>query len=497
MSIFDSVRLPKVGSSTFDMSCDNKLSTDFGWLTPVHFQEVLPGDDFHFSTQQLIRLAPMVAPVMHEVNVCMHWFFVPYRILWPNWENFITGGDDGLAAPVMPVLPAGSFVNGSLGDYLGVPTGVQLSGVNAFTFSAYQKIYDDFYRDQNLMPHVWQPLDDGIYQGDYGALTGLRRRAWEHDYFTSALPWAQKGAPVKLPITGSLNVVVDNGTPAVSGGLSLDSGGHIVNGSTATQLTGTAVLGDAVNMTIEDLRRSSALQRWLERNARSGSRYVENLLSHFGVRSQDSRLDRPEYLGGSKSPVMISEVLQQSATQPSSTPLGEMAGQGINLGKGGDLHYYSHEHGVIMCLMSVLPKSGYYQGINRFYFKKDRFDFYWPEFQGVGEQPIYNGELYAQAGALDKSSSNGVEFGYVPRYAEYKYNLSTVHGDFRGSLDYWHMDRKFSGLPALNSTFVQCIPDNRNFAVEDPAYGHLYCHVYIKMSARRKMKYYSNPGSII
>lgn len=524
MSIFSKVSLTRPPSSTFNLSHDRKFSMNMGELIPCLVQECVPGDKFKISTSQMLRMMPMLSPVMHEVNVFTHFYFVPNRLLWDNWEDFITGGENGLDAKIFPTtdLYGQGYSKdqndvGSLADYLGLPTlkaedPPVPEKINLLPFLAYQKIYNEYYRDQNLIPEVDLEITDGLnYRSSIGELLKIRRRAWNHDYFTSALPFAQKGNAVRLPLGTSASIKFqsnggptylrnEDGSPSTNQNTNVisddlgrlraeDPGfGSMYNIDNSNNLR--ADLTDATSSTVNDLRRAFKLQEWLEKNARAGSRYIESIATHFGVKSSDSRLQRPEYIGGGMSPVLISEVLQTSETQ--TTPLGEMGGHGLNLGGNGRISKYCEEHGFIIGIISVMPKAAYQQGIPRLYSKTDKFDYFWPEFQHIGEQAILSKELFFE----DDDQNNQETFGYIPRYAEYKYNPSTVHGYFKTSLDFWHMGRIFSKLypPALNKQFVECDPTRRVFAVEDPEEDVLLVHMYHNISARRLMSYYGEPS---
>lgn len=501
-NLFNSIQLNKPKKNVFDLTHDVKLSTNMGQLTPILTLEAVPGDKFDLSCESLIRFAPMIAPVMHRMDVTMHYFFVPNRILWENWEKFITEHNSEHVAPYLPMFAAWN-TNETLveakslktADYLGVPP-IPVDGtsatVSALPFAAYQCIYNEFYRDQNLIAPVNYKLTDGANDTDYARiaeLTKLRTRAWEHDYFTASLPFAQKGAAVDIPL----------GT--IGGDANIYS--SISNYDITTTTTDIPVIGDPTTdattnlyaqtsglnvdpTTINDLRRAYKLQEWLEKNARGGTRYIENILTHFGVRSSDKRLQRPEYITGVKSPVVVSEVLNTTG-QDGGLPQGNMAGHGISVTSGKSGSYYCEEHGYIIGIMSVMPKTAYQQGIPRTFLKRDSLDYFWPTFANIGEQEVAKQELYAYTANAENT------FGYVPRYAEYKYMPSRVAGEFRTSLNYWHMGRIFATEPNLNGNFVECDPTKRIFAVEDPSTDVLYCHVLNKIKAVRPMPKYGTP----
>jgi len=512
MSIFSKIQLKRPKSSTFNLSHQRKFSLNMGELVPMFLQECVPGDKFKISTSQVMRLMPMLAPMMHEVNVVTHYFFIPNRILWTNWENFITGGENGLDKTLFPVTDVMFNENqiGSLADYLGIPQhpeGDDVEKVNMLPFLAYNMIYNEYYRDQNLIDPVDLTVVDG-YNEPRKELFTLKKRAWGHDYFTSALPWAQKGAPVSLPLgktvpirwkdTDDLNVLRDGNGERVlqdsDGNLQVQNGnltlsnGQVRNPRLDNSSNLEADLSEAIGATVSEFRAAFKLQEWLEKNARAGSRYIESILSHFGVRSSDARLQRPEYLGGGMSPMLVSEVLQTSETQDS--PQGNMAGHGVNFGKNGFVSKFCEEHGFIMGIVSVMPKASYQQGLSKIWKKDDKFDYFWPEFEHIGEQEIQQGELFYTGSQKDQDT-----FGYIPRYSEYKYIPNSVHGQMKTTLDFWHMGRKFNPdfPPKLNAEFINCDPTHRVFAVEDNKEHKLICQMYHNITARRLMSYYSSP----
>ena len=537
-NIFNSIRLKRPRRNVFNLSYENKLTANAGELVPIMCKPVVPGDKVRVNTEMLVRLAPLVAPMMHRVDVFTHYFFVPNRLLWNQWEDFITKGVDGTDVPAFPkialradwVNPTSAAVllsDGSLWDYLGLPTIGGFNGiafperspnsvippvgyeVSALPFRAYQLIYNEYYRDQNLTQPIDFTFDGGLVTSvtEVMSLLTLRRRAWEKDYFTSALPWVQRGPDVTVPVnnnSGSLDVVLKDsphadvyhvpGTTAFpkDGALRSISGALVIGGGEPDpaylEPSNFQVNVDELGVSINDLRTSNALQRWFERNARSGSRYIEQILSHFGVRSSDARLQRPQFLGGGRTPVSVSEVLQTSSTDTTS-PQANMAGHGISAGVNHGFKRYFEEHGYIIGIMSIRPRTGYQQGVPKDFRKFDNMDFYFPEFAHLGEQEIKNEELYLQQ---TPAGNDGV-FGYTPRYAEYKYSLNEVHGDFRGNMAFWHLNRIFSESPNLNTTFVECNPSNRVFATAETSDDKYWVQLYQDVKALRLMPKYGTP----
>jgi len=490
-----------------------------GELIPFYLQEVVPGDKFKVSTEQLIRLAPMLAPIMHRVNVYQHFFFVPNRLVFAKWGDYITGGADGSLEPTLPMMKISettkaAWYPGLLGDYFGINpvpvNSVQIQkpiNINALPFRAYSLIWNEYFRDQTLTPAITINTGETVSDQETLELTSLRQRYWEKDYFTSALPWAQRGDEVlipSIPVTRAgtyppTEVLYADGTatPGQPYGQSYNLGtnqpGKIGTLNDPNNSTDVAhlVLGDSSTTTasgsINDLRKAARLQEWLEKNARGGARYIEQILAHFGVRSSDARLQRPEFLGGAVNPVVISEVL--STAETAELPQGNMSGHGIAVGHNAGFTKFFEEHGYIIGLLSVLPRTSYQQGIPRHFLKSDRFDYFFPEFAQIGEQPVLSAELYTNWGNLDVTKI----FGYQSRYAEYKFNPNTVHGDFRGNLNYWHMGRIFLSEPALNDAFVASDPSHRIFAVTDDTIDKLQIQILNKVTAIRPMPVFGTP----
>lgn len=508
--------------TAFNLTHDVKTTLNMGDLVPIFLQEVVPGDRFRIRVETMIRMMPMLAPLMHRVNIWTHFFFVPYRIIWEDWEDFITGGEDGLALPNHPKFSrtAGTNINangilgyGSLADYLGIPvknlagTEVTWSSADGFSqlpFRAYQLIYNEYYRDQNLTDPIDVPKDSSniAISGAPGSnkyansILGLRKRAWEKDYFTSALPWTQRGPQMQLPTTGRAPLEAGIEGYPVAVGATVAGTQKNINTEAASGFQLYANVDNVTSATINELRQAFQIQKWLERSARSGSRYVEFLQSFFNVNPQDSRLQRPEFLGGSKQPIMISEVLQTSESTEDSE-LGNFAGHGISTGSSARISRYFPEHGYVMGIMSVLPRTGYSQGLQRHWTKFDKYDHYFKEFAHLGEQEIKNKELFWDPS--DSTYSNE-EFGYTGRYNEYRYVPDRVHGEFLNTLDYWHLSRLFADgeepvKPVLNENFVSAHVSDRVFPVQDSSHK-LLAQLLFDFQAVRPIPRYGTPSGI-
>lgn len=506
--LFNIVKKARTKTSAFDMSHEKKFSCKMGSLVPIMVDEIVPGDKWKVKSEVLVRLAPMIAPVMHRTNVSIHYFFVPNRIIWDNWEDFITGKQELLAPISASTTPV---IKGGIWDFLGIPPGTNLAAqqVSMLPAWAYTKIYNEYYRDQNQQTEV-DPTGMG---GGFNLLN----RAWEKDYFTSALPSTQQGAPIEMPVSN--NITYKPGVTKDINGVFSD--GNFQAGATAGQLATSAtdypenekLLLENIEkiegiVDINDFRIANRLQQWAERQIRSGNRYVETLISHFGVSNNDLRMMRPQYLGGGKMPVTISEVLNTNGNTlkdeniGSSLPLGEMAGHGIGVGSTPKTTARFTEHGWMFGIMSVLPRTAYQNGIHRSFLRKDKFQFFWPEFANIGEHAVLNKEIFV---STDQEYNDGT-FGYQSQYSDLKYKGSSVHGDFRDNLSFYHMGRIFEetpdttlptskAAPSLNAEFIECKPteiNNRVFQVADGT-DQLWVQVYNNVTAIRPMPYYGTP----
>ncbi|UIW10383.1 major capsid protein [Flyfo microvirus Tbat2_144] len=478
--------------SKFSLSHYRLGTYNMGSLYPISVMEVLPGDTIQQATSMLVRCSPLLAPVMHPVRVRVHHWYVPYRLLWDNWEDFITGGPTGTDTSVFPTITAGGtgFAVGSLGDHMGLPTGLATLQVNALPFRAYAMIWNENYRDQDLETELVFSTASGP---DSTTSRALQNVSWEKDYFTSARPFEQKGPAITIPLGTSAPVNpspaasaptfhTGTGTPTTLRPAATTASSNVqisgpTSGTTALQWGTPGLAADLSNasaITISRLREAFALQRFEEARARYGSRYVE-YLRYLGVRSSDARLQRPEYLGGGRQTIQFSEVLQ---TAEGEDPVGEMRGHGIGAMRSNRYRRFFEEHGVVLSLLSVQPKTMYMQGVHKQWIRRSREDFWQRELQHIGQQEVENQEVYAA-----HAQPTGV-FGYQDRYDEYRRKESSVAGEFRTSLlNYWHLARDFSSAPALNASFVSCVPTERIFA--DNAEDTLYIMANHSIQARR------------
>lgn len=503
--------------SKFSLSHYRLFSGRMGYMMPIGITECLPGDTFQQATSVFLRCSPLVTPVMHPVHVTVHHWFIPTRLLWDKWEDFITGGPDGMDASIMPTIKApaqGGFAVGSLADYMAVPSGIPNLEVCALPFRAYALLYNECYRDQDLEQELPLSLESGL---DSTTNTTLQRCDWARDYFTTARPWPQKGPSVTVPVNygdgsgPSLSAIQITGSPA----LSVASGGNPAWRNIDGQLTwsakvsssnpanatagltvnkGTLAASATINpgdpgigsVDINQLREAFALQRFEEHRALYGSRYVE-YLRYLGVKSSDARLQRPEYLGGSRQTIQFSEVLQ---TAPGGEdPVGALKGHGIGAMRTNRYRRFFEEHGYVLTVMMVRPISVYMQGLSRMWNRRVKEDYYQRELQHIGQQEVLTKELYA--GNEQGPTADDVVFGFQNRYDEYRWHESYVSGEFRNILNSWHMARDFANEPTLNADFINAVPTTRIFAAQQN--DTLYCMANHSIQARRLMSKYGNP----
>lgn len=462
-----------------------KLATfDMGELIPVGCVEVLPGDTFQHVANALVRLSPLATPVYHPIQAYIHHFYVPNRLVYEDWEDFITGGRTGDFDGEWPYMsrPTG-VVQGGLSDYLGLPITYTTSNAllhSALPVRAYQLIYNEYYRDDDLVSPVVVSTAGGL---DTTTNTLVQKVSWEKDYATMARSEPYEGPLITIPVEP------DGSNPTVNPGNRTIVGTAATN---AVKVSGAALAADSVlsfsnpglKIDIDDFRRSMALYRWGEARARYGSRYTE-YLRYLGVKASDSRLERPEYLGGGVDMIQVSEVLQTApTTSGSAVGVADMKGHAIAGLKSNRYRRFFPEHGLVMSLMFVRPKHMYTQAMHRMYNRRTRFDYYQPELVNIGDQPILNHEVWAPG-----PNPYGT-FGFGPRYDEYRMPpASSVHGDFRTSLDDWHMARNFTAMPAPNSSFLECAPSKRNFIVQST--DVVWAMIQHNLVARRPVPYES------
>lgn len=463
----------------FSLSYTKLLSCNLGSLIPIGLTEVLPGDSVQQATNLLLRCSPLVTPVMHPVRVRIHHWFVPHRLIWEDFEDFITGGPTGTDASVFPTITIGGGSGaavGSLADYLGVPTGVNNIVVSALPFRGYDLIWNEWYRDQDLQTELTIDETSGP---DTTTSTAMQNCAWEKDYFTASRPWEQKGPSITIPLgttapvtgigvqagtvgfpTTAINVIQQGGAATFGNTRAFAnvSGANMYvkgkGGGTDAQPDIAADLSSASAITVTRLREALALQRYEEARARYGSRYTE-YLRYLGVKSSDARLQRPEYLGGGQQTIQFSEVLQ---TAEGEDPVGTLRGHGISAMRSNRYRRYFEEHGYVFTLLSVRPKTIYAQGLARHWNRRTKEDYWQEELQHIGQQEVLNKEVYAAHASPDGT------FSYSDRYDEYRNTPSSIAGQFRTTLDTWHFARIFGSSPALNADFVNCVPPERPFA---------------------------------
>jgi hypothetical protein len=458
-----------VKRSKFSLSHYKLATMPMGFLVPVGVYEVLPGDTVQQATSALVRLTPLVAPVMHPVEVKIHHWFVPYRIVWDNFEKFITGGSDGLGdGAVHPTITRPS-VKGGLLDHLGIPPALFTPPFSALPVRAYSLIWNEWYRDQDLAPARALSKGDGV---DNITSIDSAKVAWEKDYFTSARPWPQKGPDVTLSLGTSAPVVAVNtpswrGTTDPNTAFALQT--VVGNNNAVFDKNGAydeilqwndpglrTDLTSATALTVNDLREAMALQRYQEARARYGSRYTE-YLRFLGVKSSDARLQRPEYLGGGKQTVQFSEVLQTGPDQ-ADEGVASLYGHGIGALRSNRWRRFFEEHGVVLTLMTIKPRTMYAQGLHRHWLRTQKEHYYQRELAHIGQQPVVNAEVYA-----DQSSSWSAVFGWQDRYDEYRRMESGISGDFRDTMNHWHFAREFAAPPVLNESFITSDPTRRVF----------------------------------
>lgn len=533
--------------STFDRSSSVKTSFNAGDIVPFFLEEVLPGDTFNVKSSKVVRMQTLLTPMMDNVYLDTYYFFVPNRLVWQHWKEFNGENTESAWIPEttyeVPQItsPADTgWAVGTIADYFGIPTGIPNLSVSALPFRAYALVMNEWFRDQNLQDPLVVPLDDatvaGVNTGTFvsDVVKGGKPyiAAKYHDYFTSCLPAPQKGPDVLIPSTTSgVYPVVGLAETHDPGGFGLFGKANISNSSSPyvdTTLTssggetaffysssspvssgsGNSVVGfeplnlwaqssGAIGATINQLRLAFQVQKLYERDARGGSRYIEILKSHFGVTSPDARLQRPEYLGGNRVPININQVIQQSGTQSGTTPQGTVVGMSQTTDSHSDFIKSFTEHGFILGVMCARYDHTYQQGLERFWSRKDRFDYYWPVFANIGEQAVKNKEIYAQGNAEDDEV-----FGYNEAWADYRYKPNRVTGEMRSayaqSLDVWHLADDYSSRPSLSDSWIREDKANidRVLAVQSSVSNQFFADIFVQNRATRPMPVYSVPGLI-
>lgn len=527
--------------SQFDRSSSVKTSFNVGDVIPFYVDEVLPGDTFKIKTSKVVRLQTLITPMMDNLYLDTYFFFVPNRLVWSHWKEF--NGENTQSAwlptteyevPQITAPATDGWSIGTIADYLGIPTGVPDLSVNALPFRAYALVMNEWFRDENLTDPLVVPLDDatvaGVNTGAYvtdvakGGLPFVAAKY--HDYFTSCLPAPQKGPDVVIPggtgmsvpvipqadkvpsglITMPYTATFLNETPDRSTtGIFFNDSGSQTNGVSAGSsenalpvIDNLWAVGDGVaTATINQLRLAFQIQKLYEKDARGGTRYTEILRSHFGVTSPDSRLQRPEYLGGNRIPIRINQIVQQSATQEGSTPQGNPVGLSLTSDNHSDFTKSFTEHGFILGLMVARYDHTYQQGLDRMFSRKSRFDYYWPVFANIGEQAVLNKEIYAQG-----TDEDDEVFGYQEAWADYRYKPNRVCGEMRSqapqSLDVWHLGDDYSKLPSLSDEWIREDKTNvdRVLAVQSSVSNQLFADIYVQNRCTRPMPMYSIPGLI-
>lgn len=531
--------------STFDRSSSVKTSFNAGDIVPFFLEEVLPGDTFNVKSSKVVRMQTLLTPMMDNVYLDTYYFFVPNRLVWQHWKEFNGENTESAWIPEttyeVPQItsPAGTGWDvGTIADYFGIPTGVPNLSVSALPFRAYALVMNEWFRDQNLQDPLVVPLDDatvagvntGLFVSDVAKGGKPYIAAKYHDYFTSCLPAPQKGPDVLIPAAtaGEYPVVGKYNTHDPGGyglfgrvsvyGSSSSGTGSLVTNAHALQISDdttpysstldSSIIGfeptnlwaqasGGIGATINQLRLAFQVQKLYERDARGGSRYIEILKSHFGVTSPDARLQRPEYLGGNRVPININQVIQQSGTQSGTTPQGTVVGMSQTTDSHSDFIKSFTEHGFIIGVMCARYDHTYQQGLERFWSRKDRFDYYWPVFANIGEQAVKNKEIYAQGNAEDDEV-----FGYNEAWADYRYKPNRVTGEMRSSykqsLDVWHLADDYASRPSLSDSWIREDKANidRVLAVQSSVSNQFFADIFVQNRATRAMPIYSVPGLI-
>lgn len=546
-----------ISRSRFDRSCSIKTSFDVGEVIPFFVDEVLPGDTFSVDTSKVVRMQTLLTPIMDNVYLDTYYFFVPNRLVWEHWKQFCGENTESAWIPQTEYAvprcraPQGGWQVGTIADYMGIPTGVSDVYNNVLPFRAYALIMNEWFRDQNLQDPLAIPMDDSIIWGSNGSnfiqdcAKGGKPfiAAKYHDYFTSCLPSPQKGPDVLIPAatsgqypvyamadsvpsfaqyssglkygvtTAGTTVPTVGITPSMSPsdgtvgaiGESQVSGGSIGTGTAGWTLAPAnlwAMSSGGIGASINQLRLAFQIQKYYEQLARGGSRYTEVVRSFFGVVSPDSRLQRPEYLGGNRVPITVNQIVQQSGTESTGTPQGTVVGQSLTTDSHSDFTKSFTEHGFVIGLMVARYDHTYQQGLNRMWSRRSKFDYYWPVFANIGEQPVKNKEIFAQGGDYNEDVVDNEVFGYQEAWADYRYKPNQVTGQMRSaykqSLDVWHLADDYDKLPSLSDSWIRedKVNVDRVLAVTSSVSNQLFADIYVKNLVTRPMPMYSIPGLI-
>lgn len=481
----------------FSLSHYKLLTGNMGELLPLTWYEVLPGDSIQHKVSLLLRATPILAPLMHPCKIRIHSFYVPYRLLQDDWEDYITGGQDGNDTTDRPYIAFTNPSEGSLADYMGVPTGTYSANLNAMPFRAYASIYNEHYRDQDLVTELTLNTGNGA---DATTNTSIQKVSFEKDFYSTLRLTEQRGSDVNIPLAGTAPVlgigvddqnyssgpktVYETGKSASSSYADYRGGGNVSFEESTTNAGYPniyAQLADATGVSVSDLRLYLALQRYKENMQMGGARYVEYLAHRWGVKSSDARLNIPEYISGGRQTVQFSEILATGgADDGSNSPIGSMRGHGIAAMRTRPHRRFFEEHGLVMTLLSIVPKAIYADGIFRHWLREDKEDYFTKELELVGDRAVENQEIYAE------HTTPAGTFGYGQRYDEYRTGPpSMIHGEFRGTLNYWHYARMFAADPSLNQTFIECNPTKRQYA--DNTNDSFYMMVNHSIQARRQI----------
>ncbi len=520
-SVFSKVGGSHPRRNKFNLSFSVQTTADMGILYPAGMPQMLvPGDSIKVGHEVVAQMQALKSPMFADISIYFYDFFVPFRIIWKNWETFITRGKSGDETPALPKFFPGNNMSfkdvtgvGTLWDYFGFPTGLSDIPKNDrpldLPWRAYWFIWNEYFRDENLMDKV--NFDDAnvLYPPSFVNFPRPARVCWGRDYFTSALPFQQRGTPVAIPVVSSgISTDFGPGTPAdsfVFGSVGSDDSILLKTENNTDAAGWNARLSEHFHIKdisaadVSELRFMFQVQKFMERSARAGDRYTEFLRANFGVSPRDERLQRPEFIGGTRSPILIQQVLQTSQTNGETTPIATKYGQGMTADSNYSGKYYATEYGIYMPLFVIRPKTSYCQGINRQWLKDTSFDFFNPLFQNLSEQEVFEEEIYVSGVSHNTSKTGNRDiFGFQGRYNEMRHNQNMLTGLMRGdkTYNYWNLGRWFDSAPKLNKSFLECNPSKRGFIVTDDSMPGFILHIGHKIKALRPMVYMAEPGLI-